>query len=67
MPYPKGQKTRVIICDWVGRPNAFLRGNRMQKEGKYGPQWNPLEDSEKSLNIPFGVRQERPGLLVGKL
>lgn len=39
----------------------------MQKEDKCWPQWNPLEDLKKSLNIPFGVRQEIPGLLLGKV
>lgn len=39
----------------------------MQKEDKYWPQWNPLEDLEKSLNIPFGVREEISGLLLGKV
>ena len=39
----------------------------MQKEGKYGPQWNPLEDSEKSFNILSAVRQAKSGLLVSGL
>lgn len=66
-PSPKGQKPRVTMYGGVGRPAAFLHGNRMQKEVKVPTAGNPLEDSEKSLNISFGVRQERSGLWLGKL
>ena len=39
----------------------------MQKEGKYRPQWKPLEDSKKSFNILSAVRQARSGLPVSRL
>lgn len=32
--FPQGQKPRVTVYDCVGGPDAFLDGNRMEKEDK---------------------------------